>query len=86
MTIKTTESLDDGRIVFGEPVIGTFSDPPVGAENPEVDPVCGRELDTSATPPPAHVDHGGRTYFFCSAECQEMFVSDPGTYEVSDPT
>ncbi len=30
--------------------------------------------------PHARREHGGRTFFFCSAKCEETFATDPGKY------
>lgn len=42
------------------------------------DPVCGmtlEEADAAATE-----QHGGTTYYFCSADCAEEFRNDPESY------
>ena len=43
-----------------------------------IDPVCGMKVDphTSAL----KADHGGRTYYFCSAGCRAKFIADPLKY------
>jgi Cu+-exporting ATPase len=43
--------------------------------SPEIDPVCGMNVDP-ATARFRH-EHGGRTYYFCSARCVERFRADP---------
>ena len=42
------------------------------------DPVCGMMVDP-ASAVHSH-EHGGDTYYFCSARCHEKFVADPGAY------
>lgn len=42
------------------------------------DPVCGMDVDPHVT---AHrADHGGRTYYFCSAGCRSKFIAAPQRY------
>ena len=43
-----------------------------------VDPVCGMTVDPAKAA--GRVDHGGRTYHFCSAHCLAEFRSDPARY------
>jgi Cu+-exporting ATPase len=42
------------------------------------DPVCGMTVDP-ATAKHRH-DHGGQTYYFCSAGCRTKFAADPAKY------
>lgn len=42
------------------------------------DLVCGMTVDHKN--PPAHVEHEGREYLFCSVECKESFEKDPERY------
>jgi Cu+-exporting ATPase len=42
------------------------------------DPVCGMKVDPHTAKHRA--EHGGRTYYFCSARCREKFVADPARY------
>jgi Cu+-exporting ATPase len=43
-----------------------------------IDPVCGMQVDPHAT---AHqYEHGGRTYYFCSAGCRSKFAENPAKY------
>src|SRR5574337_1168652 len=42
------------------------------------DPVCGMTVDPKTAKHQA--EHGGKTYYFCSAGCQDKFVSDPARY------
>ena len=50
------------------------------------DPVCGMETDTKST---EKTEYEGKTYYFCSEECKEQFLKEPGKYgktgEVNDP-
>ena len=42
------------------------------------DPVCGMVVDPHTA---AHRgEHGGRTYYFCSARCAEKFAAAPESY------
>ena len=50
------------------------------ASNPAKDPVCGMDVDPHRAKHRA--DHGGRTYYFCSAGCRERFEADPARFEV----
>ena len=42
------------------------------------DPVCGMSIESEK----AHASetHQGRTYYFCSAQCQRSFKADPGKF------
>jgi P-type Cu+ transporter len=42
------------------------------------DPVCGMTVDPHKTP--HRHEHGGRTYYFCSAGCRSKFSADPAKY------
>jgi YHS domain-containing protein len=47
-----------------------------------VDPVCGMELkkaDAKAT-----YEHNGKSYYFCTEECKDKFVKEPGNYIRAD--
>jgi uncharacterized membrane protein YraQ (UPF0718 family)/YHS domain-containing protein len=48
------------------------------------DPVCGMRVDRQLTNHRA--EHGGRTYFFCSAGCRTEFQSAPHRYAEHTPT
>jgi Cu+-exporting ATPase len=50
----------------------------VGAPGVVVDPVCGMQIESATAA--GHMNHGGRTYFFCSARCEEKFRSNPDHY------
>jgi Cu+-exporting ATPase len=43
-----------------------------------VDPVCGMEVDQVRST--YRTEHGGVTYHFCSARCQERFIAAPERY------
>src|SRR5688572_7307406 len=42
------------------------------------DPVCGMTVDPHTTR--HRREHGGRTYYFCSARCAEKFAAEPEPY------
>jgi Cu+-exporting ATPase len=44
----------------------------------EKDPVCGMSVDPHKAKHTA--EHGGRTYYFCSAGCRTKFLADPARY------
>ncbi|HEV7667788.1 MAG TPA: heavy metal translocating P-type ATPase [Thermoanaerobaculia bacterium] len=50
---------------------------PASAET-VLDPVCGMTVNPATAKHRA--EHGGRTYFFCSAGCREKFEKDPEKY------
>ena len=44
----------------------------------EQDPVCGMRINKTA---PVHAsEHFGRTFHFCSEQCQKLFDINPGKY------
>ena len=45
---------------------------------PAKDPVCGMSVDPATAKHKA--EHGGMTFFFCSAGCREKFVAEPSNY------
>ena len=54
-------------------------------ENPRpeklIDPVCGMTVDVArAEEQGLLLEHEGRTYAFCRAGCQRVFVEEPQTY------
>jgi YHS domain-containing protein len=59
------------------------TDPPIPKEVANMadkvkDPVCGMEIrpeDAAATE-----EHEGRTFYFCSKGCHDIFVNDPHRY------
>ncbi|WP_374448560.1 heavy metal translocating P-type ATPase [Stella sp.] len=42
------------------------------------DPVCGMTVDPATAK--HRTEHGGQTYYFCSAGCRTKFEADPGRY------
>lgn len=42
------------------------------------DPVCGMNVDEAKAA--ATVQHGGKTYYFCSSGCKATFERDPAKY------
>jgi YHS domain-containing protein len=42
------------------------------------DPVCGKLVDEQSSPD--HVEYQGRTFYFCSPECVEVFETNPAPY------
>src|SRR5262245_16152435 len=42
------------------------------------DPVCGMLVNPHKTP--HHLQHAGRTYYFCSAGCRDKFATAPEKY------
>ncbi len=42
------------------------------------DPVCGMQVDDKTAE--ASAQHQGRTFYFCSHECQEKFSAEPDRY------
>jgi YHS domain-containing protein len=45
------------------------------------DPVCGMEIDSSSAV--AQASYEGQDFYFCSQECHETFMKDPGQYLVT---
>ena len=41
------------------------------------DPVCGMNIDETKA---STVQHGGKTYYFCSAGCKTTFEKAPAKY------
>jgi YHS domain-containing protein len=69
MTVRIIESLDEGRVSFGDPV----------QEEQPIDPVCGASvsrLDAKT----ASAARGGSVYYFCSEDCKERFLEEPEAY------
>lgn len=44
----------------------------------QIDPVCGMTVQPETAA--GSSEHGGRTYYFCSAACKTRFDADPGAY------
>lgn len=49
-----------------------------GSKNKVKDPVCGMMVDPEKTQYKS--DHKGKTYYFCSENCQKAFETDPSQY------
>jgi len=43
-----------------------------------IDPVCGMTVEEDQAA--ATLEHGGTTYYFCSADCKEEFEENPEDY------
>ena len=54
------------------------SGPELVKEAAVIDPVCGMSILPSRAA--GHVEHEGRTYYFCSASCMERFQQTPDTF------
>ena len=61
------------------------SDPPPGTrpDAMAIDPVCGMPL--LARQQTRRTDHAGRTYYFCSDHCAELFERTPERYCGREP-
>jgi xanthine dehydrogenase accessory factor len=44
----------------------------------EKDPVCG--MDVVVSPDALRLEHAGRAFYFCAAECRRRFAADPARY------
>ena len=55
-----------------------------GSQSPagDRDPVCGMTVKPDS---PHRVEHGGRSWRFCSARCAQKFAADPARYDGSQP-
>ena len=49
-----------------------------GAGPAAIDPVCGMSVDPHTST--LKVEHGGHTYYFCSAGCRTKFIANPAKY------
>ena len=56
---------------------------PVAAPGAAVDPVCGMAVDPAAAK--HRTEHGGETFYFCSAGCRSKFEADPAAYLTKAP-
>ena len=43
-----------------------------------IDPVCGMEVEEKTAP--ASAEYDGEMYYFCSEQCREEFMQDPGEF------
>ena len=51
---------------------------PMASGGAAVDPVCGISIHAGSDTP--HVTHDGHTVYFCSEQCRDRFVANPGAY------
>ncbi len=51
------------------------------SQSPVMDPVCGMTVDSDTAK--HKLEHAGRTYYFCCAQCLEKFRTTPGRYSGS---
>lgn len=51
-------------------------------ETEATDPVCGMKVHPNETD--LQIEHGGKTYYFCSTDCGDRFVNDPEKYLTKD--
>ena len=49
-----------------------------GERSQEIDPVCGMAVSPATAA--AVVERDGRKYYFCSHDCEQKFLSNPGAY------
>lgn len=70
---RVTESLDDGRISFG--------DKAEIEDARATDPVCGMEM--SRADAEGASQYHGHLYFFCSRACKDEFDDDPASYQAT---
>ncbi|HET8923492.1 MAG TPA: heavy metal translocating P-type ATPase [Candidatus Acidoferrum sp.] len=52
--------------------------PVPGSTSKHKDPVCGMTVDPAKAA--GKVEHGGKTFYFCSARCAERFSLEPGKF------
>lgn len=72
MTIRTTDTLDEGRIIFREPEAAAETERTAQV----TDPVCGMDVDP-ADAATEKLDRNGTTYYFCSSQCKQRFEKNP---------
>jgi Cu+-exporting ATPase len=51
----------------------------------EIDPVCGMKVDTDPAKGKPHLEHDGKTYWFCNPRCRDKFAADPSAYLAPKP-
>jgi Cu+-exporting ATPase len=49
-----------------------------GAAEMVTDPVCEMQVDETTST--INTEYNGKTFFFCSEECKEVFETDPAPY------
>jgi Cu+-exporting ATPase len=62
----------------------THSHTAAGGAGTALDPVCGMTVQISDSA--LRAEHGGETYYFCSARCREKFLADPARYVKPAPS
>ena len=62
----------------GPEMLRAMESPAGGMHEHATDPVCGMTVDPATAS--EHTQHGGATYYFCSAGCREAFEKDPARY------
>jgi len=67
-TQRTTHTLDEGRITFGDLEQTTAQDP-----------VCKMNVDPIGQGT-KKIEFEGKIYFFCSEECRDNFALDPDKF------
>ncbi len=55
----------------------TSGGPRPGGASEIKDPVCGMNVNPGSA---VRHEHGGKTYYFCSAHCLSKFRAEPGKY------
>ena len=45
------------------------------------DPICGMNVDTTTA---LHTERDGKTFYFCSDDCRQAFVSTPAVAHSKD--
>jgi len=67
------ESLDDGRVSFGDRDELELAS--------AIDPVCGHEVRRADAA--GAIDHHGTVYFFDTLDCKAAFQADPERYALA---
>lgn len=58
----------------------------MGIFTPEIDPVCGMEVDQAKATQAGRVSvHRGETLYFCSDQCKKLFDATPAQYGPAVP-
>jgi YHS domain-containing protein len=70
--------VDDKLVEFVENYLRLEIEPHYQDENQVIDPVCG--MTVNRTEAPAVAEYGGKTYWFCVADCRDRFLGDPKRY------
>jgi YHS domain-containing protein len=70
--------LDDKLVAFVEAYLRLEIERPYQEENRVSDPVCGMTVNRAEAT--ARAEYGGKTYYFCIAECRDRFLANPERY------